>query len=424
MLHEPLLGSIYASAADPAIWQDALGQLRDHLGFSYAALAVQSLPCATPLVSATCGIGAAFLPCIAAYGSDYIDRWGGEARVAALPFDEPAVLSQVNPRAKWEQTGWYERWARPQGVFDVMAIGVARGRGSVGSIVFGRHERAGAIGAGELHAARALVPHLQRAVAMNAAVAVQRLLPSAAEALLDSIGHPVLLLDLFGRVVHASRAGEALLARGDLPLDRERRLRLSAPSGAKLDERLAEAAAGSPGAAVTHLPIDGRRGPVAAQVVALGDQALVRVTAPDAVAAILVAGPAGTPAPVARALAVLLGLANGDAALLAGRLARPATTEPAASPGLPARNVAARCARLAAEHGLTPAEQAVAIEAARGDGRNAIATRLSISPSTVRAHLSAIFAKLGIHRQGELVALLFAGEREQAGDGGAASTSR
>jgi DNA-binding CsgD family transcriptional regulator len=65
-----------------------------------------------------------------------------------------------------------------------------------------------------------------------------------------------------------------------------------------------------------------------------------------------------------------------------------------------------RAARLADDHGLTPAEAAVAIETARGDGRLGVATRLGISESTVRSHLSAIFDKLGIHRQAELTRLV------------------
>lgn len=65
-----------------------------------------------------------------------------------------------------------------------------------------------------------------------------------------------------------------------------------------------------------------------------------------------------------------------------------------------------RIAQLTAEHGLTPAEAAVAIEAAKGDGRAAVAARLGIRETTVRSHLSAIFDKLDIHRQAELTRLI------------------
>lgn len=66
----------------------------------------------------------------------------------------------------------------------------------------------------------------------------------------------------------------------------------------------------------------------------------------------------------------------------------------------------ARVERLAAEHGLTPAEAAVAVETAKGDGRAAVAARLGIRETTVRSHLSTIFDKLGIHRQAELARII------------------
>lgn len=66
----------------------------------------------------------------------------------------------------------------------------------------------------------------------------------------------------------------------------------------------------------------------------------------------------------------------------------------------------ARIRQLASAHGLTPGEAAVALEVAKGDGRAAVAARLGISETTVRSHLSAIFDKLGIHRQAELTRIV------------------
>jgi len=68
-----------------------------------------------------------------------------------------------------------------------------------------------------------------------------------------------------------------------------------------------------------------------------------------------------------------------------------------------------RASRLVADHGLTPAEAAVAVETAKGDGRAAVAARLGIRETTVRCHLSTIFDKLGIHRQAELTRIVVAG---------------
>ena len=72
----------------------------------------------------------------------------------------------------------------------------------------------------------------------------------------------------------------------------------------------------------------------------------------------------------------------------------------------PGARLKARLDRLVRDHGLTPGEAAVALEIAKGEGRAAAAARLGIRETTVRSHLSAIFDKLGIHRQAELARLI------------------
>lgn len=59
-------------------------------------------------------------------------------------------------------------------------------------------------------------------------------------------------------------------------------------------------------------------------------------------------------------------------------------------------------------YGLTPREQQITQAVARGLANQDIALALHLSPHTVRDHLKAIFAKLGVGSRGELVAKLFA----------------
>ena len=66
--------------------------------------------------------------------------------------------------------------------------------------------------------------------------------------------------------------------------------------------------------------------------------------------------------------------------------------------------------------GLTPAEARIAVGLARGQDLGEIAAMSGVSLGTARVHLKAIFAKTGIHRQPELVALL--GRMSAAGPSG------
>ena len=59
-------------------------------------------------------------------------------------------------------------------------------------------------------------------------------------------------------------------------------------------------------------------------------------------------------------------------------------------------------------HGLTRAEARLAATLAKGISLEEAAAALSISVHTVRSQLKAVFAKTGVTRQAELVALLLA----------------
>ena len=57
---------------------------------------------------------------------------------------------------------------------------------------------------------------------------------------------------------------------------------------------------------------------------------------------------------------------------------------------------------------LTPREREVLTLIAAGATNREIGTRLFLSPHTVRDHVKAVFAKVGVSSRGELVAKLFA----------------
>lgn len=63
-------------------------------------------------------------------------------------------------------------------------------------------------------------------------------------------------------------------------------------------------------------------------------------------------------------------------------------------------------------YGLTPREQEITQAVARGLSNAEIAAALHLSPYTVRDHLKAVFAKVGVATRGELVAKLFADHYE------------
>ena len=71
--------------------------------------------------------------------------------------------------------------------------------------------------------------------------------------------------------------------------------------------------------------------------------------------------------------------------------------------GLTSESLNQRCRQIAAEHCLTPRETEVFTLLARGRDVGFICEELCISRNTANAHRKAIFSKLGIHSQQELL---------------------
>ena len=176
-MHEPisaarlseLVGLIYDCAIEPARWPIAMEAIRAELDFHNATLDLIRLPSGAALSNVVCNVPPQYLELMAGAGPDVVDQWGGPEVMLALPLDRPAVLTRVNPDFDHETTTnpYYTAFARPQGIIDALAIGLARDARAIGSLSFGRHESAGPIGDREVEIAHLLVPHLQRAATIN-----------------------------------------------------------------------------------------------------------------------------------------------------------------------------------------------------------------------------------------------------------------
>jgi DNA-binding CsgD family transcriptional regulator len=209
-----IIGSIYDCSLDPGNWPDTLTAMRRELNFQNAVLSLLALSSGEVLLNITSGIDKIWLERIPEYGADIIDHWGGPERLQNVPLDDPAVLSHVNPREHWATNRYYVEWAKPQGLFDVLAMGLARDSVTVGSIAFGRHEEAGEISEREVEIARLLIPHLQRAVAISRLLDIKTVAVGAFERVLDTVTAGVLLVGIDLNLFYANRVAETMLEKG------------------------------------------------------------------------------------------------------------------------------------------------------------------------------------------------------------------
>lgn len=358
-----LVGLIYDCAIDPSRWPIAMEAIRVELGFHNATLNLQKLPSGELLSNVTCNIAPDYRAMMAGAGPDVIEQWGGEERVATVPLDRPAVLTRVNPSFDFATTTnhYYLAFAKPQGIIDVLAIGLARDPLAIGTISFGRHQSAGPIGEREIGVAQLLVPHLQRAATINRMLDHAVAARTSFEMTFDALAVPIVLVGAKSEIIHANPAARRVLAQGKVirSVDGVLTATTSGASSA-LAVSIAHAACDESGI--------GRRG--------LG----IPVSGPHAVLAALHVLPLRPTRTATDTGAV--------AAIFVAQVDTPfvAPTEV-----------------VSALFDLTPAEMRVFDQLVTGQTIAKTAVALGIERSTVKTHLLRLYDKIGVRRQADLV---------------------
>jgi DNA-binding CsgD family transcriptional regulator len=278
-----------------------------------------------------------------------------------------AILTDEDwmPKAELVRTEYYNDFCRRYDADSVMMVRLALHRGQPCVINISRSPRMGQFGAAELDLAARLHPHLIRAFDLGVKLAAERATDATAAGLIAQSPHGIFLLDLKGRVLRMSAAGEAMLAdRASLTVRRGRLAAVDPGAARRLDALLGAAACPDhdrrAGGAMA-LPVLGRAVPLCVTVAPVrgedetglfddGPRVLVCVTDPDA------------------------------------RVQRPEE-------------------RLRDLFGLTAAEARLALGLLAGDGLVGVAERFGVSHNTARVHLARIFEKTGVNRQSALAAL-------------------
>jgi DNA-binding CsgD family transcriptional regulator/PAS domain-containing protein len=360
-----LVGLIYDAAIDPGRWPTALEAIRVTLGFANTALGLNTFPTGKAHLGVTTNIPPEYDSTLADYGPEVIEIWGGLETLQNHPMDQPALLSRINPAAlDFEVTTnrMALEWAKPQGLIDNIALPLAMDERGYGSLAMGRHRDQGPVGEMELEAARLLIPHLQRAVAINRLFDLELLARTSFERTLEKLATPVLLTTAEMRLVHANPAARKILDDGDLL--RMQNGVLTAVNGVLQALSVAVAQAGRDEAAIGRkgigIPAHRRDGTVAAlHVLPLHPDRL----------------PASNPA---------------VAAIFVAEADKPR----AVSTDL-----------IASLFGLTAAEARVFEQIAAGRSVAETAAALAVEPSTVRTQILHIFDKTGVRRQADLIRL-------------------
>ena len=273
--------------------------------------------------------------------------------------DEIIPLSDLRP------TLFFEEVLRPQDVAHNAMIALAARDDFRVAFNLCRSAQRGPFGEDERRLLDWLVPHLRRSVQLAFRIDGYRALQSAAFDMLDRLSVGVVLLDRRARVVYVNAAASTLGSDGGaLHLGNATVATYSPPHSQRLAELIRAALRGIPtGSMSVPRPSDGQ------------------------LLTILVSSVRG------RDIGRFADLCMPDAAVLLF------IVDPANRAGVPT-------SWIMDAYGLTQAEAKVALAASSGLTMPETATRLGLSPNTIKTHLRRVFVKTGTGRQTELARLM------------------
>jgi DNA-binding CsgD family transcriptional regulator len=358
-----LVGRLYDAALDRERWPlflDGLAGAIDAHAFGLSFIAFDFWQGRPPL---SLGIDSAFLPSYPRYHE------GDKAWSHALRAQPVAEVRDVLPWRTLARTPMYEEWLRPQRLRHVVHVLLWRDMPMRAGLLSGRRDDARPFGRRERALLQLLVPHLRRAIDIQRRFGAAESTAAATLDVLDALTIGVLLVDAHARIAFANRAAEELLR--SCPEIAPRRGVLTAR-----DPRVARALARLvAGAAFTTAT----RG--------LGTGGALAVPRRNGAPLQMLITPLGRNVRAAWSI-------DGMAAIL--------LTDPDRAPVV-SREILPRL------YGLTAAQSELAALLAEGRSLSEIADALAFTINTVRDRTKQVFARTGVRRQSELVALLLRG---------------
>jgi DNA-binding CsgD family transcriptional regulator len=352
---------IYAAAADASLWEDALRSIENTTGSTGAVLnLVPKGEAALPI----CLAGSFSRGDCADYAQNYMWRCPRIAFGVTHPEIPIHVDRMILSESEMDRDPTYE-WYGKHGLRYYVAGWAGESRFHRAYMSLQRSRRQGHIEAGEVDTFGLILTHVAQAIGLAVKLGTLEQQTSFNLTLLDALPNAAFALDAAGNVLLANAKGEDMLATGDGLSIVNRRLHLRlASQQAALDQMIVQALCqDSQQARGGWVRVDRPSGMRAyvAFVSALSSEEMLFGNFPPKVLVIMV-DPADAMPPNEQALHLL--------------------------------------------YGLTDTEARLASAIACGHSVESAAVSMRMQVATARSHLKAIFTKVGVNRQQDLVRLL------------------
>lgn len=352
-----LLARLYAGIDGEAPWQSFLEALARWMDSSYATLIITTPGTSHPGTYVTPGADPQFR-------HDYVESFFADDPFRDLPEGQVTSLAQfiaTHPNALFPA---YREYLQLAGGEQVLGVDLRFGMEKLGRFEarfrVSRDQSLPDFTAADRARLEGLVPHLRIAVGLFEKLQFAGAQHGVFHSTAQGLGLALVVLDRARRIVSSNALAERFLHEGEGVQRRGDEIAFSSTANRRIVEALLAPDTGQPAAGVTRFRIER---PVHGDLVATGRPLdLPAIHSGTGALALFLARPAGEATPDPQALRDVLGLTLAEA----------------------------RLASVLAE-GLT------LVDAAR---------KLGIAHNTAKVQLRAVFAKTGVHRQAQLVALL------------------
>ena len=210
--YQRLVSAINELALAPGEWPTVLQLLGRAFNCHYAAAITTTPERDTPRSLGAVGI-------TADDHREFLRTWHKRnlygSRCPARQAGAVVLGSSIVSRAELVRSDMYRHYLAPREIEEVVRLDVLHESDRSQSISLARTRSSGPFTDAELQFAQALMPHLQRAVLVQARLGDATAAARSALAALETAQAPILLLDRRGRVVHASADAERLLREAD-----------------------------------------------------------------------------------------------------------------------------------------------------------------------------------------------------------------
>jgi DNA-binding CsgD family transcriptional regulator/PAS domain-containing protein len=344
-----VVGRIYDASVDPTVWPEVLGILCTLFDSVAGALNYHELLGQRALLAVEFGTDKY-------YSQLYVERYSLMNPIipGCFCYEVGAVIRirDVVNLSEYEESQFYKEWVEPQGYGDVMGAVIQRDERHLGAITLIRRAADGPYEDADVEAFKLIGEHVRRAVQINDLFEHRQIAVTMFETLLSGLATAVILIDDGGRVLFVNEAGKRLLHNSRVGRIVGGRLFLSSISVADLIRSVAN-----------------HQGYVAALPQTTGAET------PFGLTAFALRGDVGRKYGVPVAI------------FISGQ-----HTAPKPPPAL-----------LAEMYELTGGELRVLLALLEGKSPDAIAAQFGISVTTVRTHLTRLFAKTGSTGQVDLM---------------------